>query len=120
MDFDGNPQGAPVLASSTVPISSANAGRETVIVFEDADPRRPIVLGLIHAPALSPEQLSPPIDISADGKRVVISAERELVLRCGHASITLTQAGKVLIRGAYVSSRSSGVNRMNGGSVQIN
>ena len=31
-----------------------------------------------------------------------------------------TRAGKVLVRGAYVSSRSSGVQRIKGGSVQIN
>ena len=35
-------------------------------------------------------------------------------------SITLTGAGKVLIRGAYVLSRSSGVNKIKGGSVQLN
>src|SRR5258708_5480867 len=43
-----------------------------------------------------------------------------VVLECGHASITLTSAGKVLIRGAYLSSRSSGVHRIKGASVDIN
>ena len=33
---------------------------------------------------------------------------------------TLTRAGKILIRGAYLLARSSGVNRIQGGSVQIN
>ena len=33
---------------------------------------------------------------------------------------SLTKAGKVLIHGAYVSNRSSGVMRIKGGSVQIN
>ena len=47
-------------------------------------------------------------------------AKKQLVLRCGQASITLTEAGKVLIQGSYVSSRSSGINRVKGGSVQIN
>jgi hypothetical protein len=42
------------------------------------------------------------------------------VLQCGKASITLTKAGKVLIQGSYVSSRSTGVNRVKGGSVQLN
>ena len=55
-----------------------------------------------------------------DGERLEFSAEREIVLRCGKASITLTREGKVLIKGAYLSSRSSGVNRIKGGSVQIN
>ncbi len=62
----------------------------------------------------------PDTDVTIDGRRTVITAEDEIVLRCGKASITLTKAGKVLVRGAYVSSRSSGVNRIKGGSVQIN
>ena len=40
--------------------------------------------------------------------------------RSPEASITLTRAGKVLIQGSYVSSRSTGVNRIKGGSVQLN
>lgn len=51
---------------------------------------------------------------------MIVSAKEQLVLRCGKASITLTKAGKVLIKGSYVLSRSSGVNRIKGGSVQLN
>ena len=43
-----------------------------------------------------------------------------MVLRCGKASITLTQAGKILLDGTYVVSRSSGANRIKGASVQLN
>jgi len=50
----------------------------------------------------------------------VLKAKQEIVLECGRASITLTSAGKVLIRGAYLSSRSSGVHRIKGASVEIN
>jgi hypothetical protein len=38
------------------------------------------------------------------------------VLRGKKASITLTRASKILIRCAYVLTRTSGVNRMQGGS----
>jgi hypothetical protein len=51
---------------------------------------------------------------------MIVGAKEQLVLRCGKASITLTKAGKVLIQGAYVSNRSSGVLRLKGGSVNIN
>jgi hypothetical protein len=51
---------------------------------------------------------------------MIVSAKEELVLRCGKASITLTKAGKVMIKGSYLLSRSSGVNRIKGGSVQLN
>jgi hypothetical protein len=53
-------------------------------------------------------------------ERLVITAEREIVLQVGKASITLTRSGKIILRGTYLSSRSSGVNRIKGGSVQIN
>ena len=50
----------------------------------------------------------------------LLRTEEEIVFECGKASITLTKSGKILIRGAYLLSRSSGVNRIKGGSVQIN
>jgi hypothetical protein len=53
-------------------------------------------------------------------ERLVLAAEREIVLQVGKASVTLTAAGKIILRGTYVSSRSSGVNRIRGGSVEIN
>ena len=62
----------------------------------------------------------PALYVQVDGERVVLSAAREIVLRCGGASITLTRAGKVLITGEYVLTRARGLNRIRGGSVQIN
>jgi hypothetical protein len=53
-------------------------------------------------------------------ERIELVAEREIVLRCGDASLTLTRSGKILLRGTYVLSRASGVNKIKGGSVQIN
>lgn len=58
--------------------------------------------------------------VRVDGKRVVLEGQEEVVLKCGEASITLTRNGKVVIRGKYLLSRSSGVNRILGGSVQVN
>jgi len=58
--------------------------------------------------------------VRVDGKRVLIEGQEEVVLMCGDASITLTKAGKIVIRGKYLLSRSTGVNRILGGSVQVN
>jgi hypothetical protein len=128
VDFPGNPSAAPIAARSTVPVSAADQGRAVALMFEEGDVARPLLIGLIHEPEPEPEiveaapgEAAPrELQVEADGERVVVSAEKELVLRCGKASITLTQAGKILIRGAYVLTRSSGVNRIQGGSVQIN
>lgn len=51
--------------------------------------------------------------------RQEITAGEQLVLRSGAASLTLTAAGKVLLRGAYVSSWSNGVNRIVGRTVRL-
>lgn len=69
---------------------------------------------------VKPEASEPVQTLRVDGKRVVVAAQEEIVLSCGESSITLTKAGKILIRGKYLLSRSSGVNRILGGSVQVN
>ncbi len=119
VDFEGNPDPTPLLARYTCAISLLDIGREAVLVFERNDVHKPIVLGLLQNPsnkALSTKQIS----ATLDGKQVTLSAQDEIVLRCGKASIALTRAGKVLINGEYVLSKSNGVNRIKGGSVQIN
>jgi hypothetical protein len=115
---DQLPDATPLPARSTVPIAPSDAGREVVVMFEACDVSRPLVLGLLQTPPAADP--TPPVTAKLDGERLVLTAEREIELKCGKASIVLTRAGKILLRGAYVSSRSSGVNRIKGGSVQIN
>ena len=58
--------------------------------------------------------------VNRSQEEIVVMAAKQLTLRCGKSSITLTAAGKIIIRGKYIVSRSSGVHRIKGGSVQIN
>lgn len=119
--FPGNPVHSAVKARSTTDLTSEDVGREVALLFESGDQYRPLVIGRVQkrvGEVTSPK--SPSIETEIDGERLTFSADREIVLRCGKASITLTRAGKVIIRGAYLLSRSSGVNRIKGGSVQIN
>ena len=114
--FTGNPQDAAVPARATTALQAGDVGGEVALLFEGGDPARPVVIGRL----LRPGPPVPAVEVMRDGQRVDIRAEQEIVLRCGKASITLTRAGKVLIRGAYISSRSSGANRIKGGSVHLN
>lgn len=113
-----------VTARTLVSLASTDIGRDVAVLFDKRDLRRPIVVGVLQASATPPparaECAVPVVAATIDEHRVVISAEREIVLRCGDASITLTRAGKVLIDGAYVLSRSSGHNRIKGAIVDIN
>jgi hypothetical protein len=128
VDFPANPSGGSVTARSAVALGKHEIGREVALLFEGSDPRRPIIMGLMQPlEGVQPEssensrsEKQNPIELEVDGERLVLTANKEIILRCGKASITLTQAGKVLIRGTYLLSRSSGVNRIKGGSVQIN
>jgi len=127
VDHPLNAEAAPVPARSTIPLGLGDVGRQVVLAFESGDVRRPIVMGAVWRPDQSAAAAaipSPPamrsVEVERDGDRLVFSADREIVLRCGEASITLTRAGKILIRGSYLLSRSSGVNRIEGGSVQLN
>ncbi|MCQ6256682.1 DUF6484 domain-containing protein [Pseudomonas sp. Q11] len=114
--FPGCPDDTGLAARTTTPLSREDIGAQVALMFEAGDPARPLVIGRIQR---LPQTTTPAV-ADLDGERLEFTAEREIVLRCGKASITLTREGKVLIRGAYLSSRSSGVNRIKGGSVQIN
>jgi len=103
------------------------ADHKVLLVFEGDNPKSPIIIdticdSIVEAPDKEPVafQMDYAENVSIDGKRFTFDAKEQIVLRCGKSSITLTRAGKVLIRGAYLLNRSSGVNRIKGGSVQIN
>ncbi|WP_374398477.1 hypothetical protein [Tabrizicola sp.] len=97
-----------LIAQSLVPVPAASVGRLAAVTMMGDEP---LILGLVQPPA--PE-------VEADGERLVIEARREVTLRCGRASITMTADGRVTIRGTQVLSRSDGPNRVQGASVQLN
>jgi hypothetical protein len=119
--YSGQPGVAAIRARSVVALHAGHMDRPAVLMFDEGDPARPIVLGCLEVPAASGLNSVPgQIEVEADGHRVVVSARNQIVLRCGKASITLTKEGKVLVQGTYVSTHSSGAMRIMGGSVQIN
>jgi uncharacterized protein DUF6484 len=117
VDHSHNKPDEVLTARTIVPLSRSQIGSQILLTFEECDPNKPVVMGLIGNFST---QSTKPVEVKVDEETLVFTAKNEIVLRCGRASITLTRAGKVLIRGAYLLSRSSGVHRIKGASVQIN
>jgi len=118
--YPGQPGRAAIAARSTVELSRGQIGHEVVLMFDRGEPTEPIVIGAVRHTSDHPAGVAELLDLDADGQRLTLTAKDQIVLRCGKASITLTRHGKVIIQGTYVSSQSSGVLRIKGGSVQIN
>ena len=118
--FPGQSGSAAIQARTVLDLHSAHVGRQVVLVFEGADPGKPIIMGLVREDLSARPRQPGHVKVDRDGERMIVSAKTQLVLRCGKASITLTEAGKILIEGTYVSSRSTGVNRLKGGSIHLN
>jgi len=138
--FDANKD---IVAISTVGLSKSHIGRKVALLFSDGNINAPVIMGLIHNPLYemlekSSQQkqttdnhhgentkvlLNDEInteDVLIDGNKITFNAKDIIVLKCGESSITLTKSGKILIRGNYLLNRSTGVNRIMGGSVQVN
>jgi len=132
VDYAGNtfgPIGARFISSVKLEAlrQAVFSGQDILLVFVNNDPLRPVIIdtisSLVDEIVKSEDidlQIDEPKNVTIDGERVTFDAKEQIVLKCGKASITLTSAGKVLVRGAYLLNRSSGVNRIKGGSVQIN
>ena len=138
------------IALATIPVLPQHIGRQVALMFTQGIEPKPILVGLIYSPlqqvlesviantstngdidevvfaeplSSNPERannISSENSIYMDGKQLIMEGHEEIVLRCGEASITLSRNGKISIRGKYLLSRASGVNRILGGSVQVN
>jgi hypothetical protein len=95
--------------------------RALVVRTADANPRW-VLIGLVRervgvkARDARPGQL----EVTLDGETLRLSAERNLELRCGAASLLLRKDGKVVITGTNVVSSSRGQNRIRGATISLN
>lgn len=127
IEFTGHePTVAKLIANvNRVDVNQKAKGCQVLLVFENGDPKRPIIVGLMEDrldSILSFEirEQKETREVNIDKKRVVIQAEKEILLKCGKGSILIRADGRIIIKGTDVLSRSSGSNRIKGASVSLN
>lgn len=140
VNFSENPSSSDLQAISTLSLTKKHVGKQVALLFSNGDINLPVIMGIIHNPLQDMlenfdqsdadtnarnenRHTEEPIkvdDVLIDGNKITFNAKEQIVLKCGESSITLTKAGKILIRGKYLLNRSTGVNRIMGGSVQVN
>jgi hypothetical protein len=120
--YRGCPSPDGLVARATAMVTVDDVGRRAALMFENGDAGKPILTGLLHydeeEPADHPALGS--LQITEDEQKIDIKVKKAISLSCGKASLIITPAGKILLRGKYVLTRASGVNRLQGGSVRIN
>ena len=119
--YGENPKEVPVIAQTTVPLENDLIGKKMALLFTGGDPRQPIIIGpLLSNNQIAEHEKTSESELVIDGKHLLLTAENELTLTCGEASITLKKNGKILLTGTNLLSRAKFANRIKGGSVQIN
>ena len=103
----------PVPALSKVGLFMHDVGCSVVVAHQQGG--LPLILGRVQLSAAATASV-----LKIDAERLLLDARRDIEIRCGEASIVLTRAGKVIIKGEYVLSRSKGANRIKGAYVDIN
>lgn len=114
--FPGNPEKTALPARSLCELSSDMIGCEVALLFQEGNPRRPLIVGRV----IDPNRAKTAPQVIRDGQRVQIIAEERLELRCGKATILMEADGRITIRGAHITSHASGAQRIRGGSINLN
>jgi pSer/pThr/pTyr-binding forkhead associated (FHA) protein len=104
-------------ADSLVPISTDLIGQRAALTYPQGHADRPIIVGIVQRPATC-SAISLDNIVEREGC-VKITAEEEVELSCGEASLKLTKSGRIVLRGTYILSRSTGTNSIKGAAIQI-
>lgn len=114
--FPGNPEKTALPARSLCELSSDMIGCDVALLFQEGNPRKPLIVGRI----IEPSRAKAAVQVIRDGQRVQITAGDRLELKCGKATILMEADGRITIRGAHITSHASGAQRIRGGSINLN
>lgn len=106
VQFNRNQCKESILARTTVKLSEDDQSESCTLVFQDSDPQKPIITGIIK----TERNVNKPL---------VIESDKGIEIQCGHSKIEITDK-EVSINGQRVTTRAYGLNRVQGASIKLN
>ena len=112
--------GVPVADGALV--KAARQQSRAMVVRTGDTPARWVLVGLVRERLSTQAVTARPgqLEVAMDGETLRLTAERDIVLKCGEASLTLRKDGKIVLSGTNVLTASRGPNRIKGASIALN
>jgi len=111
-----------ILLSDGALVKAARLHQRALVMNTDDRNPRLVLIGLLRERVGSKARDAGPgeLTVTVDGETLQLDAEKQIVLRCGKASLMLRRDGRVILSGTYVVSCSRGPNKIKGATVAIN
>ena len=100
-------------------------GNSVLVINEDGDPKRPIIIGSVvekldFEPILKKSLIKEHTEIHFKGKQITFESSGEVIIKCGNSTITMRNDGEIVLRGKKIVSRAAQSNKLKGAAVKIN
>lgn len=100
-------------------------GNSVLVINEDGDPKRPIIIGSIvekldFEPSLKKSSVKEHKAIHFKGKQITFESSGQVIIKCGNSTITMKNDGEIVLRGKKIVSRAAQSNKIKGAAVKIN
>lgn len=120
--------GEPIAVAIGMPVAdgtlvkAARQQSRALVVRTGDTPARWVLVGLVRERLSTQAVTARPgqLEVAMDGETLRLTAERDIVLKCGEASLTLRKDGKIVMSGTNVLTASRGPNRIKGASIALN
>ena len=105
--------------------TSLNTGDDVLVIYENCDPAKPVIVGVITDRLVRESEVDDSTvfehkEMIFRGKRIAFESSGEVAIQCGDSTIILKNDGKIILKGKEIISRAIRTNKIKGGTVKIN
>ena len=108
--------------SDALLVPAARNQQRALVVRTSESPARLILIGLVRERVSAAARDAAPgqLELEIDGETIRLTADREIELKCGRASLVLRESGRVILKGTNVVTSSSGPLKIKGATIDLN